>query len=110
MLVVASLPGYDPSAVIEAERDRWNTRRAEAESSLSAPSTETASTGGEVALQRLAIAADAARAVAALDWLDVVARAATSDRPLAFAPTDVRPRRGRRPGRTEVADQESVIA
>lgn len=110
VLVVASLPGSDSAALIEAERDRWNTRRTDAESSLSALSTEPLSTGGELELRRLAIAADAARASAALDWLDVVARAAASDRPLAFAPIEERPRRGRRPGRAAESAQESVIA
>jgi DNA-binding PadR family transcriptional regulator len=110
VLVVASLPGYDASTVIAAERDRWNTRRTEAQSSLTAPSSEPTSTDAEAELQRLAIAADAVRAGAALDWLDGVARAAASDTPLAFAPTEERPRRGRRPGRSSSVAQESASA
>ncbi|MCD2442072.1 PadR family transcriptional regulator [Agromyces sp. SYSU K20354] len=109
VLVVASLPGLDPSAVIAAERERWDARRLEAESAVTEHPTGTASSGAEAELRRLAIAADAARAVAAISWLDVVARAAASDRPLSFAPSDDRPRRGRRPGRTAVA-QASAMA
>ncbi|HVL60852.1 MAG TPA: helix-turn-helix transcriptional regulator [Microbacterium sp.] len=114
VLVVASLPGRDPSAVIGDERERWTARRDEADAAMSALSTvnePTGSdpTGAQTELQRLAVAADIARAAAALDWLDVVGRAAASDRRIAFAPSDERPRRGRRPGRAP-AGQESAIA
>ena len=109
VLVVASLPGLDPTSVIADERDRWTARRDEAESAMSGHSTANDPTGAQTELQRLAIAADVARAAAALDWLDVVGRAAASDRTIAFAPSDERPRRGRRPGRAP-AVQESAMA
>ncbi|GAA1756187.1 PadR family transcriptional regulator [Agromyces humatus] len=110
VLVVASLPGLDPSAVLAAERHRWDARRLAAESTAAELSSETASGGAAAELLRLAIAADAARAVAAIDWLDVVTRAVTSGPPLSFAPNEQRPRRGRRPGSAAVAAQESAIA
>ncbi|GAA1812605.1 PadR family transcriptional regulator [Agromyces neolithicus] len=109
VLVVASLPGRDPSSVITDERARWTARRDAAEAAMSARSTANQPAPAQTELQHLAIAAEAARAMAALDWLDVVARAAASDRSLAFAPTDDRPRRGRRPARAPAA-QESAIA
>jgi DNA-binding PadR family transcriptional regulator len=109
VLVVASLPGLDPSSVIADERDRWTVRRDEAESAMSAIATQNDPAAAQTELQRLAIAADIARSAAALDWLDVVGRAAASDRTIAFAPSDERPRRGRRPGRGD-AVQESAIA
>ena len=110
VLVVASLPGLDASSVIADERERWTARRDDAESAMRVNSAETPPAAAEGELRRLAIAADIARAAAALDWIDVVARAATSDRNLAFAPTEQRPRRGRRPGRAAVVAQESAIA
>ena len=109
VLVVASLPGLDPTSVIADERDRWTTRRDEAESAMTGHSTASDPAGAQAELQRLAIAADVARAAAALDWLDVVGRAAASDRKISFAPSDERPRRGRRPGRVP-AVQESAMA
>lgn len=109
VLVVASLPGLDPTSVIADERDRWTARRDEAESAMSGHSAASDAADAQTELQRLAIAADVARAAAALDWLDVVGGAAASDRKIAFAPTDERPRRGRRPGRAP-AVQESAMA
>ena len=114
VLVVASLPGLDPTSVIAGERDRWTARRDEADAAMSAlalmsESTANGTAGAQTELQRLAIAADIARAAAALDWLDVVGRVAASDRKIAFAPSDERPRRGRRPGRGRGV-QESAIA
>jgi len=118
VLVVASLPGLDPSAVIADERGRWTARRDAAEAATNARPTGNDPTkrepagnepaGAQNELQRLAIAADIARAAAALDWLDVVGRAVSSDRKIAFAPSDERPRRGRRPGRAFAA-QESAM-
>jgi DNA-binding PadR family transcriptional regulator len=113
VLVVASLPGLDASSVIADERDRWTARRDEARAAMSSPPsgndpTANESTVAHAELQRLAVAAEVARAESALDWLDVVGRAAASDRKIALAPSDERPRRGRRPGRA--ADQESAIA
>ena len=114
VLVVASLPELDPTSVIADERARWATRRAEAEAAMSARPTGKEPigdepTGAQTELQRLAIGADVARAAAALDWLDVVGRVAASDRKIAFAPSDERPRRGRRPG-CGPGVQESAIA
>jgi DNA-binding PadR family transcriptional regulator len=108
VLVVASLPGLDPRSVIAEERDRWTARRDAWESAMSALPSGNDAAGAQTELQRLAVAADIAQAAAALDWLDVVGRAAASDRTIAFAPSDERPRRGRRPGRA--AAQESAIA
>lgn len=108
VLVVASLPGLDVSSVIADERARWSARRDACESAMSALPSGHDAAGAPTELQRLAIAADIARAAAALDWLDVVRRAAASDRKTAFAPSGERPRRGRRPGRA--AAQESAIA
>lgn len=96
VLIARSLPEWDAAAVVAAERDRWERRRVEASV---AAGTRAAPTGagwddGEAALARLAAAAEAARAGAALAWLDDVARAERR----AFPPLVERPKRGRRPG------------
>ncbi|GAA4374748.1 PadR family transcriptional regulator [Agromyces bauzanensis] len=99
VLIARSLPQWDSAAVVAAERGRWEERRAEA--SVAARATPTpaddasGSDAGEAALARLAAGAEAARAEAALAWLDAV----TGAERLAFAPRAERPKRGRRPGR-----------
>lgn len=116
VLIVASLPGLDAGAQIDAERERWRVRLVEA---VAAPGDDDSSPIG-VGLVGLARAAEAARARAALDWLDAVALAAASDRDLEFAASQDRPRRGRRPGPStpsgegatdaDAADQPSASA
>lgn len=116
VLVARSLPAWDATAVVAAERARWEARRAEASDRAEASVTAAASdaTGaparavtaagsddaearadaGEAALGRLAASADLARAEAVLTWLREV-----DDAPrLAFEPRPSRPKRGRRPG------------
>ncbi|MFF2390076.1 PadR family transcriptional regulator [Agromyces sp. NPDC058104] len=109
VLIAASLPGIDASSIAAAEAQRWRERLAAAE--LDAGPT---SVGAEPALASLARAADAARARAALDWLERAASAVASGPSLELVPSTERPRRGRRPsaaGRTADADaQPSAIA
>lgn len=99
VLIAASLPAVPLSPVLAAERERWLARLtaanelAASESAAAEPAEPDASPGAR--LRRLAAAADAARARAALTWLDEV-EAAHASAELAFAPSDVRPKRGRR--------------
>ncbi|WP_448004508.1 PadR family transcriptional regulator [Agromyces bauzanensis] len=98
VLIARSLPDWDAATVVAAERARWEERRAEASvaaNAISTPSDDASgSDAGEAALARLAAGAEAARAEAALAWLDAV----TGAERLAFAPRAERPKRGRRPG------------
>jgi DNA-binding PadR family transcriptional regulator len=101
VLIARSLPYVDADAVIASERERWVARLAEASESSSPPDSE-ASVGidgdapdaGEDQLVALAASAEAARAEAAIGWLDAVGSVAR----LPFAPRAERPKRGRRPG------------
>lgn len=94
VLVAASLPETPLSSVLAGERSRWLARLGSAHAAMEQPAP---------ALGALAARAEAARAGAALAWLDEVAAAEESGPELAFAPSDERPRRGRRPS-TPAAD------
>lgn len=101
VLIARSLPDVDADAVIASERERWVARRAEASESSSGPDSEAsagidddASEAGEDQLVGLAASAEAARAEAAIAWLDAVGSVAR----LPFTPRAERPKRGRRPG------------
>ena len=118
VLIARSLPGSDAEAVVAAEQERWIGRRDEA--SVAAGTSEPAADAGlepDAALHRaaedqlvaLAAAAEAARADAALAWLDALT--ATERRP--FAPRVERPKRGRRPAKApaeESAAEEAEAA
>jgi DNA-binding PadR family transcriptional regulator len=93
VLIAASLPEVPLSPVVAAERERWIARLDVASQAAAEQSESDASAGAR--LRRLAAAADASRARAALAWLDEV-EAAQASAELAFAPSDVRPKRGRR--------------
>lgn len=99
VLIAASLPEVPLSPVLAAERERWLARLAAASeaaaNAAAAGEQPEADASAGARLSRLAAAADAARARAALAWLDEVA-AAEDAAALAFAPSDVRPKRGRR--------------
>ncbi|WP_168209061.1 PadR family transcriptional regulator [Agromyces intestinalis] len=105
VLIARSLDatGVDPAAIARRERERWTARRAEAaERAELSDAAEHAEPG--VALARLAAAADAARAEAALSWLDRVAALPPVPLPVAAD----RPRRGRRPAAS--VDTESAAS
>ncbi|MFF2495933.1 PadR family transcriptional regulator [Agromyces sp. NPDC058064] len=108
VLIAASLPGIDASSIVEAEAQRWRERLAAAELDAGPAS------GAEPALASLARAADAARARAAVDWLERAASAVASGPSLELVPSAERPRRGRRPSAaartTDADDQPSAIA
>lgn len=106
VLIGASLPDVDDRAIITGERARWADRLASAEADGDVDEA-TGTTAAATELVRLAGAADAARARAAIDWLDTTARVSASGRTLAFAPTAERPRRGRRPAVTSDAAGEA---
>lgn len=109
VLIAASLPGVDASAVIAAETHRWRDRLATAEPRPA----DDAGTDPAAALGALAREADAARARAAVDWLEHAASAVASGPALELVPSAERPRRGRRPATTpaDAGDaQPSAIA
>ncbi|MFK4729274.1 PadR family transcriptional regulator [Agromyces mediolanus] len=122
VLIAASLPGTALAPIVTAERERWLRRletahadAAAASGADSSPATEApgdpeaTSQAHSAKLRGLAAAADAARARAALAWLDEVAAVAASGDP-AFAPSLVRPRRGRRRTATREDVQPSASA
>lgn len=101
VLIARSLPDVDAVGVVAAERTRWAARQEAASASpdRSSPAGSRdvdadASNRGEEQLAGLAASADAARAGAALSWLDAVGAVER----LPFAPPAERPKRGRRPG------------
>ncbi|GAA1521890.1 DNA-binding PadR family transcriptional regulator [Agromyces terreus] len=107
VLIAASLPGFDAASVIDAELARWRERRGDAAHRAEPDGRAAREVDGDVGsghpLVALAAAAEAARASAAVDWLESARErtigSARDGRPaLAFAPRAERPRRGRRPG------------
>ncbi|MCM3659050.1 PadR family transcriptional regulator [Agromyces mediolanus] len=94
VLIAASLPQVPLAPVVAAERERWLARLAAASDAASDERSDP-DASPDARLRRLAAAADATRARAALAWLDEVDEARASVE-LAFAPSDVRPKRGRR--------------
>ncbi|SIN77165.1 PadR family transcriptional regulator [Agromyces cerinus] len=108
VLVAASLPSVEVGPVVAAERLRWQERAVEASARAVVDGEHDPAAGASVRLAALAAAAEAARAHAALAWLDEVA-AITGRHDLAFAPRMERPRRGRRPS-ARPAEPESLAA
>ncbi|MFE6966195.1 PadR family transcriptional regulator [Agromyces sp. NPDC057679] len=102
VLIAASLPGVDARPIVAAETQRWRARLSESESELEKGDDDT--TGSAAALVELARAADAARARAAVDWLEGAAVAVASGPSLELVPSAERPRRGRRPSAAAAAD------
>lgn len=111
VLVAASLPGVDAGPIVAAERARWAERAVEASARavIDDPVGGDAVVGPLPRLAALAAAAEAARARAAVAWLDEVA-AVTGRHDLAFAPRMERPRRGRRPSTRSAAPGDASIA
>lgn len=107
VLISLSLPGVDARSVVDGELVRWRGRLAEADANAKVV-TGIAVDGGhgapEAALAAQAAHADAARARAALEWLDAVQAAPAEE--YAFAPHATRPRRGRRPAPARSADDD----
>ncbi|GAA2022912.1 hypothetical protein GCM10009819_01980 [Agromyces tropicus] len=104
VLIALSMPAVDATPVLDAERERWRARRGDA---VTSPGTAPGA-DARAALRATAGDADAARADAMLAWLDRVA--ASDPAASALAPSTERPRRGRRPARTNVADQAPADA
>ena len=108
VLIARSLPDCDADAVMAAERVTWQRRRVEASDATSettshAPSDtrrDADADAAEAELIRLAASAEVARADAVLAWLDDVG----GTERLAFPPSTMRPKRGRRPGTSVAAD------
>ncbi len=111
VLVAASLPDVDAGPIVAAERLRWQERAVEASARavIDAPVGDDAEAGPLPRLAALAAAAEAARARAAVAWLDEVA-AATDRHDLAFAPRMERPRRGRRPSTRSATPADAAAA
>ncbi|WP_022887704.1 PadR family transcriptional regulator [Agromyces italicus] len=107
VLIAASLPEIDERPIVTAERERWRARLAESEAHAAGGDP-----GTPAELARLAAAADAARARAAIGWLEAGVLGAAPGDSLAFAPTLERPRRGRRPAAApeDPTTQPSAIA
>ncbi|MFF2276202.1 PadR family transcriptional regulator [Agromyces sp. NPDC058126] len=103
VLIAASLPGVDVSSIVAAETQRWRARLVEAEHTAGDDDTS----GSDAALAGLARAADAARARAAIDWLEGVAVAVASGPSLELVPSAERPRRGRRPSAAAAPDADA---
>ncbi|MFF2273758.1 PadR family transcriptional regulator [Agromyces sp. NPDC058136] len=113
VLVAASLPGVDVAPIVTAETARWRERLSAAEPGADPDPLGVAGTDdAAAALVRLARAADAARARAAIDWLEGVASAVASGTALELVPSTERPRRGRRPAapKPDAETQPSAIA
>ncbi|GAA1784170.1 PadR family transcriptional regulator [Agromyces lapidis] len=113
VLIAASLPGVDVSPIVAAEGRRWRERLEAAEFVDDAGPESASGTSADPALAALARAADAARARAAIDWLERVAVAVASGPSLELVPSAERPRRGRRPSAPPESDadpQPSAIA
>jgi DNA-binding PadR family transcriptional regulator len=100
VLIALSLPPVDARSIVDAERERWGIRLADAESAAAAAAAQAQAGDAGVApgpaLAAQAARADAARARGALDWLRGIDLTQSAD--YAFAPDATRPRRGRRPG------------
>lgn len=103
VLIALSLPGVDAGSIVDGERVRWSRRLATAEAS-----EPVAVTSPEAALTALAAHADAAKARAAIEWLDAVG--ATRLEEYTFDPQATRPRRGRRPAAARSADGEGAAS
>lgn len=98
VLLAVSLPGVHADDVVEGEAERWRGRRdvANAQAESASHAAEDPHVAATSALASLASRAEALRAKAAVEWLDV-ARAASTASHLAFGPQSARPKRGRRP-------------